>query len=78
MVSHTRYRFFKPLVLAWVVYAAQACSVSVSPWEKAYLSRSEMRFAPDPMEDKLADHVYFAKEASSSGSAVSGGGCGCN
>jgi len=63
------------LLLACVI--ASGCS-SVSPWEKGTLARSEMLFAPDPIEQRLTDHVYFSKEASSSGSAVSGGGCGCN
>ncbi|MEO0444003.1 MAG: DUF4266 domain-containing protein [Pseudomonadota bacterium] len=54
-----------------------ACTY-VSPWEKGTLARQEMMLAPDPLEERLRDHVFYAKEASSSGSAVSGGGCGCN
>ncbi len=52
--------------------------VNVSPWEKGTLARSEMFLTPDPLVQRLSDHVYFSKEASSSGTAVSGGGCGCN
>ncbi len=63
--------------LLFACIIASGCT-SVSPWEKGTLSRSEMLLTPDPIEQRLADHVYFAKEASSSGSAVSGGGCGCN
>lgn len=51
---------------------------TVKPWQKGTLARYEMTFSPDTLEQKLNDHTYFAKEASSSGSAVSGGGCGCN
>ena len=59
--------------------ALSACSVNyVSPWEKGVLARPEMMFSPDPLEQRLRDHVYYAKEASASGSAVTGGGCGCN
>ena len=58
-------------------YSLSACS-HVGAWEKGNLARPEMAFIPDPLEQRLSDHTYFAKEASSSGSAVSGGGCGCN
>lgn len=51
---------------------------TVKPWQKGNLARYEMGFATDVLEQKLNDHTYFAKEASSSGNAVSGGGCGCN
>ena len=54
-----------------------ACT-TVSPWEKGNLARPEMALAYDPLEAKIMEHVYFAKEGSSSSSAVSGGGCGCN
>ncbi len=51
---------------------------SVKPWQRGNLARPEMSFAPDPLERALDEHIYFSKEASSSGSAISGGGCGCN
>lgn len=53
------------------------CS-SVSAWQKGTLARPEMTFVPDPLAQRISDHTYFAKEATSSGSSVSGGGCGCN
>jgi len=65
------------LVALFIMAVIPACT-SVGAWEKGDLGRTEMFFAPDPLERKFSDHVYFAKEASSSGSAVSGGGCGCN
>ena len=64
------------LIVATLILTS-ACS-TVSPWEKGNLARPEMALAFDPLEAKLMEHVYFAKEGSSSGSAVSGGGCGCN
>ena len=65
--------------LLWVmmVFFLFGCS-SVKPWEKGNLARPEMAFDPSPIETSLKEHIYFSKEASSSGSAVSGGGCGCN
>lgn len=72
-----KYFKLKAVLVVISLVMLQACS-TVKPWEKAYLSKPEMAFAPDPMAQKLQDHTYFAKEASSSGSAVTGGGCGCN
>lgn len=68
---------FKLASVLVVCSYVSACT-NVGAWEKGDLSRPEMAFAPDPLEQRLRDHVYFAKEGSSSGSAVSGGGCGCN
>lgn len=68
---------FKLIMLFLVFNILSACTF-VGAWEKGTLARPEMTFIPDPMEQRMSDHIYFAKEASSSGSAVSGGGCGCN
>ena len=57
-----------------------ACSMiqPVQPWEKGVLSRPEMTFETDRQDAAFTEHVYFSKEASSGGSGVGGGGCGCN
>ena len=68
----------KVVFISLLLVAVIPACTSVGAWEKGDLGRVEMGFAPDPLERKFSDHVYFAKEASSSGSAVSGGGCGCN
>lgn len=73
----SKHFLFKVLSISLLLVFVQGCT-TVKAWEKGYLSKPEMAFAPDPMEQKIMDHTYFAKEASSSGSAVSGGGCGCN
>ena len=36
------------------------------------------QFDADPIDARLADHVYTSKEAGSGGYGVGGGGCGCN
>lgn len=54
-----------------------ACTV-VAPYERNLLSKPGMALNTDPMESSIKEHIYFAKEGSSSGSAVTGGGCGCN
>ena len=42
------------------------------------LATDTMQFPRDPMQAYLDDHIYFSKEASTGGSGVGGGGCGCN
>lgn len=60
-----------------LVLMAAACT-QVKPWERGELAKQEMAFDVDPMETQIKNHIYFSKEGSSSGSAVTGGGCGCN
>jgi hypothetical protein len=64
-------------VLSGLVLLGSACPV-VKPWERGQLAQTRMSFEPDPLETNMNDHTYYAKEGSSSGSAVTGGGCGCN
>lgn len=52
--------------------------VRVKPWEKAVLSRTDMAWAPDPLEAARRNHTFFSKEASMPGGSGGGGGCGCN
>ena len=52
--------------------------ISVRPWEREILSRSDMAWDPDPLEASLNSHVQFSKEASLDGGGTGGGGCGCN
>tara|TARA_B110000240_G_scaffold188890_1_gene228231 strand:+ start:695 stop:868 length:174 start_codon:yes stop_codon:yes gene_type:complete len=52
--------------------------VDVRAWERGYLAREEMTWAPDALESSLNDHIFFSKEASSGGNNAAGGGCGCN
>jgi len=48
-----------------------------NPWERQYHAKSEMGLSPDPLEQKMSDHVDQSKEMSGAVSAGSGGGCGC-
>jgi hypothetical protein len=70
-------RIFSRLVILGLCLSSIACS-SVKPWERGNLARAEMSFTPDPLERKIKDHIYHSKEAASSVTAGSGGGCGCN
>lgn len=70
-------RIIKLSSILLVVLMAAACT-QVKPWERGELAKREMAFDVDPMETQIKNHIYFSKEGSSSGSAVTGGGCGCN
>lgn len=68
----------KKMILLLAVVAMVSSCATVSPWQRGTLAKQEMRWSPDPLENTLDNHVYFAKEASSGGGAAAGGGCGCN
>lgn len=53
-------------------------SEDVKPWEKDVLAQPAMQFPQDKMFSYSNDHIYFSKEASTGGTGVGGGGCGCN
>jgi len=61
-----------------------ACSVfsdiyqPPKPWERAKLAAEKMQIGGDPLDASIDDHIYFSKEATSIGSSIGGGGCGCN
>ncbi len=50
----------------------------VQPWQKSILAQRAMQFPQDEMQAYSDEHIFFSKEASSGGSGVGGGGCGCN
>ena len=50
----------------------------VKPWERGTLAKENMQLISDDMEDAVDSHIYFSKEASTGGSGIAGGGCGCN
>ena len=68
---------FSLLFIVFVALCQTGC-VTVKAYEKGNLAKKEMSFVPDGLESDMQNHIYFSKEASSSGTAVSGGGCGCN
>ena len=51
---------------------------AVKPWERDALAREDMQIPADSSESAIDDHIYFSKEASTGGSGIRGGGCGCN
>jgi hypothetical protein len=62
-----------------VLAGLSGCAVKpVQPWEKGELARTDMLIQGDSLETRFNEHIYASKEAASGGSAVGGGGCGCN
>lgn len=67
-----------PLIILLAI-AGTGCSIQpVKPWEKDLLAQKKMQLTPNPLEAYLDEHIYYSKEASSGGSGIGGGGCGCN
>lgn len=62
-----------------VLAGLSGCALKpVQPWEKGELARADMLIQGDSLETRFNEHIYASKEAASGGSAVGGGGCGCN
>ncbi|MDN3649736.1 DUF4266 domain-containing protein [Reinekea marina] len=68
---------YKLVAICALMVVLSGCA-TVSPWQRGTLAKTEMSWAPDRLESTLDGHIYFAKEASSGGTAAAGGGCGCN
>lgn len=72
-------RLLKTLFLLFPFLYLSACSIEqVKPWERDLLAKPSMQLISDEVENALDEHIYFSKEASTGGSAIGGGGCGCN
>ena len=50
----------------------------VRAWERGTLAEDAMQLEGDPVDAYVDEHIYFSKEASTGGSGVGAGGCGCN
>jgi hypothetical protein len=67
------------LVLCALAAGLSGCALTpVQPWEKGELARADMLIQGDGLATRFNEHIYASKEAASGGSAVGGGGCGCN
>ena len=73
-------RRIAPCLAAMGLLLLGACSQlsPVKPWEKGNLAKPMMTFEADPLAQQFVQHIYTSKESASGGSAVGGGGCGCN
>lgn len=71
-------RTFAGAVAAAAVLGGCAGLPPVEPWRKGDLARPEMAFDAGSLEARMTEQVYTSREASSGGTGVGGGGCGCN
>jgi len=80
MIPHNLARLVVRLTATGVMLAGlSGCALPpVQPWEKGEVARTDMLIPGDPLESRFTEHLYASKEAASGGSAVGGGGCGCN
>jgi hypothetical protein len=60
-----------------VLLLATGCA-TVKPWQREALADPIMQPGRNPMASAQLEHVYFSREAATGGTAVGGGGCGCN
>jgi hypothetical protein len=65
------------IVTGLIVLLLASCQ-TVEPWERDRLAKQDMQLTPNVLDARLADQVFFSKEAASGGGASAGGGCGCN
>lgn len=73
-------------VVGVLVACASSCSTTgdmftfskVEPWQRGVFARDDMQLVDDALGQSVDDHIYFSREASTGGSSVKGGGCGCN
>lgn len=78
-MSARRTRLVRLGALAALGAVLAGCALPpVQPWEKGELARADMLLQGDNLETRFNEHIYASKEAASGGSAVGGGGCGCN
>ena len=54
------------------------CGATVAPYQRGYLARPDMAFDASPGPTRALEKTFGAKEASSGGASVGGGGCGCS
>ena len=66
------------LIMCCSALTAGCGTLGAKPWQRDILSRSDMRPDGAGLDDRIDEHLYFSKEASSGGRSFGGGGCGCN
>jgi len=65
------------LVAVLLLAAAAGGCATVRPWQRGRLSDSCMIFDADPGQAAYTAHWQEAREASTGGTGVQSGGCGC-
>ena len=80
MMRNHGVRWARRLGAAVAALVLGGCSTvrPVAAWEKGDLARPTMQFEGDRLEMAFQEHTYASKEGNAGGTAVGGGGCGCN
>ncbi len=78
MINKLLTLFICTFISACTTVTNMSTSEDVKPWEKDILAQPAMQLPNDRMFSYSDDHIFFSKEASTGGSGVGGGGCGCN
>lgn len=66
------------LISLWLIVAFLTGCAEVQPWQRGNLAKPEMALDPSPLQSFNRSHNYGSREAAvPSGSAGTGGGCGC-
>lgn len=69
----------RPILFALLLAApAVAGCVTVSPYEREYLSKPGMDAQREASEEGFKAHVFDSREGAMGGYGSTGGGCGCN
>jgi len=66
------------VMVAFCLVLSSCTLEKIAPWERNILAKPQMQLDSHAVDDGFDDHIYFSKEASSGGSSLGGGGCGCN
>jgi hypothetical protein len=64
--------------LAALALLVLAGCAQVAPYQRGTLARPDMAFDASPGPTRAMEKTFGAKEASSGGASVGGGGCGCS
>ncbi len=70
-------RLLTSVVLVGLVSPLWGCVV-VQPWQRGRLAQRHMQVNPTEGEAYLDQHIASSKESAVGGTALQGGGCGCN
>lgn len=67
------------IALCGALLSLSGCALPpVHAWERGELARPDMLIQGDGLATRFDEHIYASREGASGGSAVGGGGCGCN
>jgi len=76
-MTKTKRLWAASLVAAGLCFAASGC-ISIQPYERENLARSDMQFSGGSAIHGAEAHATEVREGAAGGFDAAGGGCGCN